>query len=96
MADAIGPGDWVECINGAAPSGDGQFHIGQVYRVEDVTPPFPCQAHNPCFGLVIEGLKRSRHPTGAYAGCCFRLRKGPWSEWLKTEPAPADREGVPA
>lgn len=91
---AIGPGDWVECVNdGGMPE---IVSVGAIYLVEGVGPA-PI-SHVPC--LVLRGV---RHPTAPenigkwVAAEYFRPIYRPSSDLIQSllqpvdEPAEADR-----
>lgn len=67
MSNAIGPGDWVECVRAEDP--DGRY-LGKVFRCLKVVPSQDCELnHGPCAGLTIEGMPITLH---GWAMCCFR------------------------
>jgi hypothetical protein len=69
MAGAIGPGDWVECVEGAAsPYRAEEVHAGVLYQVIACNAPFlrrcvRCGALAGPHGLVVEGQKFGWCPT---------------------------------
>lgn len=91
---AIGPGDWVECVD-CIPSDKptAKFALGSIYQVEDcVFVPGIKQPH----GLIIKEMPRSSHPTGAYCATAFRPIYRPKAGLIESLKTPAKREGVPA
>lgn len=90
MGEAIGPGDWVECLRESEDTG---FAIGAVYRVSDAQGPMPCECTGQCLALSFDGMP-SGHRTGGWAGCCFRPIYRPKSSFIESlqHPAPQERE----
>jgi hypothetical protein len=76
MADAIGPGDWVECVSGRAETafrtggGSRPLHVGGMYRIRAMTPVRGSDnvVRPGCWLMEIRG---SRWTNGLE--CAFRL-----------------------
>lgn len=102
MADAIGPGDFVECVP-CRPGG--LLTAGAVYCVGEVTPEGRCNC-------ITEGIRPwafphpgvlladgpNPHPSVARAWCCYEFRPiyRPKSSLIEALKVPAPSEPVPA
>ena len=95
MSDAIGPGDWVECVNNGERGGRSWFrpelNVGAIYLVDQVSAADWLTFPGPCVWL-----RGQTNPAplshGAYHADRFRpIRSDITSiERLLTEPIPAD------
>lgn len=81
MAGAIGPGDWVECVDASAriPYGPPPLCLGSVYRVERVEADV--NGWGP--GVWIVGI-RAESPSGGFYADRFRPIYRPKSELLES------------
>lgn len=70
----------VVCINAA--DCEGYLYEGQVYTVRAILPPV-----RDYWGVVLEEVLGSKHPTGAFKACRFRRAELPscLTELLNTE-----------
>lgn len=92
---AIGPGDWVECVEA---SGAGPLEVGRIYQVADVFPSHPgCTCY--CHGREVGGLNLIELPVSTVAGwihahciLCFRPIYRPKADFIESlkRPAPAE------
>jgi hypothetical protein len=86
---AIGPGDWVECVNPEVGDGSDFVRLGAIYCVEELVGvdwPTPC-----CGGVVgmeLVGVPRSEDE--AWCPCAFRPIYRPNADFIEhlKQPAP--------
>lgn len=90
MTSAIGPGDFVECVNA-----DPQFIIptglsaGAIYQVQALTPPRP--GRWAVAGLLLVGVRHPGNELGDYNPDRFRPIYRPRADFIESlkQPSPA-------
>lgn len=97
---AIGPGDWVECVDASPGVWRGivrpsHLIMGMIYKVEAIRDD-----ENRETGLLLVGVRApamGRWGQHAYKLSRFRpLRRPPSADLIESLKTPAKREGVPA
>lgn len=87
MASAIGPGDWIECINSDRAD---SHRLGRIFQCERVWEAAQCgRRHGACGGVSLVGDPEP-HPFG-WALCCWRPVYRPRSSLIEALKAPVTR-----